>query len=100
MITLPLSVDKWFALPQADYVENVVLLAGVAQGVTKPSGAKFAMFSATGDFWMKDGGTAAVPSSTTTDGTGSELNPYFRKVSGRISLIAEADCKVSISWYG
>ena len=100
---LPASVDEYFALPQSDYVESVVLSAGTAQSVSVPAGAKFVMFSSSADFWMKEGSTVAVRGATTTNGSGGELNPYIRKLNSdvrQVSVVAADTCHISIAFYG
>ncbi len=63
----------------SDRIDSVVLVANTNQSYDLTNaiaaGAKFCILSATGDFYAKAGGTATVPSGSTTDGTASELNP-------------------------
>lgn len=74
-----------------------------AQTVTVPAKAKYALFNANADFAVRwDGGTAVMPASNVTDGTGSELNPTVRSVVAgeTFSLISAAATDiVSIAWY-
>ena len=92
--------DQTFAVKQG-YVNNYVLTANTNTAVTVPTGASYAVFSATVDIWVNIGGTAAVPSTNVTDGTGSDLNPTIRRVEsgGTIGVISEYAAKVSIAFY-
>lgn len=97
-----------FARPSPDYVEAVVLAATTNQAIPIPAAAKdgFVVFSATGNFFAKSGtssGTAvaAVPGSTTTDGTASELNPSIWSTQDitHIGIIASAITTITLSFY-
>lgn len=69
---------------------------------TVPSGARFVLFAATGDFYVRwDGSAAAIPSADVTNGSGSEVNPIVRSVKGSetFSIIAAADVIVTMAWY-
>lgn len=73
-----------------------------ATTVTVPTGAKFALFSSTGDFFARWSGTAAVPAGDVSDGTGSECNPIVRSVEAgdTFSIVAaSADTLISIAFY-
>jgi hypothetical protein len=89
-----------YALRPADYVLARVLGAGAAESMTVPDGASFALFSATGDFYANYTATATVPGDV-TNGQSSELNPAMRFVKGvaSISLIAEADTTITVSFW-
>lgn len=99
-VTLPNAARDFFALPPSDYVDARSLSAGVAESFAVPSGAKFAMFASTGDFYAAYDGTAAEATDI-SDGSASELNPTMRYISGKtnISVIAPSDCKITISFY-
>lgn len=90
-----------FAVAQSDTINNRVLASGVEESDGVPPGAKLVMFSATGNFYCKINGTAAIPGADIIDGTGSELNPAARTVvaSDTISLVAPANCVVTLSYY-
>jgi len=90
------------AYQPSDTVYALVLLAGVAQEVTVPDNGAIALFNGTGDFWVQYNNDAEVPVASITDGSASELNPTLRSLSGTttISVIAEANCKVSIAFFG
>ncbi len=67
----------------SDYVEDVVLAADTLLRVPLPAGARFVLFSLDNDFRAKLGTVAAslaLPTATSTDGSGSELNPAARRV--------------------
>jgi hypothetical protein len=59
------------------------------------------VINADSDFWVNWGTTATIPAGDTTDGTGSELNPTARTLSGvtSFSIISASAAKVSIAWY-
>ena len=86
----------------SDYVCALALSAGVAQSMSVPNDAQMVIFSGTGDFWVRYNEDAEVPSASVMDGTASELNPTKRSLSGTtsISVIAEANCKVSLAFFG
>lgn len=86
--------------PAPSYINGVLLAANVAESITVPTGAKFAMFNATADFYARYTGTAAVISDT-TDGTGSELNPTVRTlaVGDTISVISGETCYLTVAFY-
>ncbi len=88
-------------IPYATYVDARVLAAGVAETHTVPAGANKVIFSATADFYVKVGGTAAVPSADVTDGSGSMLNPQVRSIWGAttIGIIAPTTCIVTMEFY-
>jgi hypothetical protein len=94
--------DQTYAIPPG-YINTYELAASTAKAVTIPTGARFAIFGATADIWVVIGAgkTAAVPSGDTTDGSGSELNPSIRNVTGQtaMSIISESAAKVSITFY-
>lgn len=56
-------------------IDNIVLGADTAESYTVPADCNYVVISGTGGFWMRVGATAAVPSSDTTDGTGSFYVP-------------------------
>jgi len=72
------------------YVDARVLAAATAETVTVPTGCNLMLFSATGAFYVRSGGTAAVPAADVTDGTGSALSPAVRRVTpaATFSIIA------------
>ncbi|WP_202814292.1 hypothetical protein, partial [Aureimonas sp. AU4] len=96
----------------SDYVEDVVLAADALQRVAIPSGARFALFSFDADVRVKIGSASAtltLPAGSTTDGSGSELNPAARRVPAMLQgsgvlthvlLRSAAACCGSISFYG
>lgn len=89
-------------LNQPKWVDNIVLVANVAKTYTVPTGAKSLLFSATTNFYVSYGGTAAVPSVDVTNGTGVELNPVLRSLDSSttaISIISPVACIVAIIAY-
>ncbi len=104
---------KQFAPLFSDYIEDVVLAADTLLRVAIPAGATFCVFSFEADFRAKlglVGTTLTLPSSSTSDGSGSELSPAARAIPAKlgdgtttpthICLRAAAACKGSISFYG
>ena len=83
------------------YVNNYLLVANEHKSTTVPTGAKFSIFCANADIWIRVGGTAEVPSKDITDGTGSELNPSIRYLdtATTIGIISESAAKVMIMFY-
>lgn len=93
------------------FITNHILTTSGAQTITIPTGdndgkARLGFISADGDFWLRYGGTAAVPSASVTDGTGSERNPASIAIgSGLTSISAIATLanatvrKISVRWY-
>lgn len=90
-----------FAPQESDFINNMVLAAGVAQTATVPTEAAYVVFSFSVDIWVKVNGTAVVPTVTTTAGTSAELNPGIRRVAAgdTISIISEVACKGSLAYY-
>ncbi|NNM71279.1 hypothetical protein [Enterovirga aerilata] len=106
------STRSSFAPPFADYVEDVVLPADTLVRVPIPAGARFALFSFDGSFRAKPGVAAttfALPTATTGDGSGSELEPAARRIPPfladgttaptHLCLRAPAACKGSLAFY-
>lgn len=90
-----------FALPAPDYVDVRVLAAGIEETHSVPAGANIVIFSATDDFWVNYDATAVDPSGDVTDGTGSELNPVVREITGvsTIHVVAPRTTKLSMTFY-
>lgn len=112
-LTVPSSDARLALAPVfSDYVEDVVLAANTPVSIPIPAGAGYVIFSFDGDFRAKvglTGTTIAEPSATTTDGSGSDLNPSARQipklmpdnvtVPTHIKLFATAARKGSLSLY-
>ena len=84
------------------YIDVRVLGVATNEDHTVPSGAKWVVFSANcAAFYVKRGGTAAVPAGDVTDGSGSELNPsgYFVDGVSTLGLISPAACIVTMAFY-
>lgn len=101
LVRLPGSHTDFMRVPS--YVENVKLAANTSQQITVPTGANFAVFSANVNFYAAYGSnpTAVVPSGSTSDGTGNELNPTRRYVQGqaKIALISASDGIATIAFW-
>ena len=89
----------WCRVP-SDFVNARSLAAGVAETTTVPANAGKVFFSASGNFYALNNGSAAVPGDV-TDGTASELNPACWSVAPGdvISLIAPVACVVTLAYY-
>lgn len=111
-VSVPLEVasDKKnpiSAIKQSNHIDVRVLAATTAESYTVPTGAVYIVFScvtstgAAASFWADFNGTAAIPSTDITDGSGCEVNPAVRYVKGvtTISLIAPAACIVTMAVY-
>lgn len=90
------------AVHPSDSVMAVLLTGGGAKRVDVPAGARLVLFSATGPFWAKFGGTAVVPTADILDGSAPELNPVGRSVAevASIGLAASQACTVNLVFYG
>ena len=99
-IALGADGSSTLSVPASNYINGVLLAANVAESITIPTGAKFAMFNATADFYARYTGTAAVISDT-TNGTGSELNPTVRTLTAddTISVISGETCYLTVCFY-
>jgi hypothetical protein len=110
----PLSTTRTaLAPPFPDYVEDVVLAADTLARIAIPTGAGYVVFAFDGDFRAKLGviGTGlTLPAASSTDGSGSELNPAARRIPTKlgdgtttpthICLRAPAAQKGSLSFFG
>ena len=85
----------------SDTINAVVLAANTAASSIVPAGANLVVFGATGVFYAKIGGTAAIPSVAITNGSGSDLNPggYVVSPGDVISFIAPAATVITLSYY-
>lgn len=90
-----------FSIPFSDYIDVRVLLPNTAETVSIPAGAKTVVFSSAEDFYVRISGTAAVPTTDITNGTGSELNPVARTVDGltSFSMVAPYNAIVTMLFY-
>lgn len=90
-------------IPQVStWVNSYALTANTAKSISVPSGATLCIISSDVDIWVASEGTAVVPVSDTTDGTGVVLNPGARSIPAGVttlSVISEYAAKVSIEWY-
>ena len=85
------------------YTNVYNLTAGENKVVTIPTDAKFAIFCADYDIWVKINSEASIPVAGVdiTDGSGSELNPCTRYLDGvtTMGIISERNARVSIMFY-
>jgi len=91
------------AISHSKYVDNIVLAAGVAETVTRPTNAVIAVFACTADFYVDwHGSTAIDPTVDKTNGLGVELNPASREIGdlSTFSVISASNADMSIAWYG
>lgn len=109
----PLNSGRLAAAPVfADYIESLRLSPNTQLNVAIPAGARFVLFSFTGDVRVRVGTAATILSDeeTTTDGTGGELNPSARRIPDRladgatvpthVNLRATSAVDGSLSFYG
>ena len=89
-----------YGTPKMASTQSVSLLID-GQSVTVPAGARIAVFNSTGNFYANWLAAAAVPTANITDGSGPELNPVARDISGlaSFSLIAPANCVVTVAYF-
>lgn len=94
-----------FAPVFADTVEDVVLAADVLLRVAIPAGARFVAFSFDGDIRVRSGSgetSFSLPATSTSDGTGSALNPSLRRLpqgATHLCLRAPGACKGSLEFW-
>jgi len=84
-----------------NYVNHYTLTAATARNITIPTDCEFAILSAPVDFLTNTNGTAVVPASDVTDGTGSFLNiGYCRVVPGDVvSVISASTSYITLACY-
>ncbi|MDB4312172.1 hypothetical protein N9937_01955 [bacterium] len=94
------KIDTTEALFPSDTIYSGALSASTEQQVTVPTGADFALFNATGDYYVNYDTTAAVPTGTISE-AGGEINPVHRYVgeTTTIHIISASDILVSITFY-
>jgi hypothetical protein len=82
------------------YIDDIVLAAGVAQTITAPTGARYVSFGASGDYYVNQSGTATIPGTTITGGTGSLKKPPLMSLdAATFSLISVGGDIISLAWY-
>ena len=88
-------------LVPSDSIWSGLLLSGIEQTVTVPTGATVAIFGYTGDTWVNYDTTAAVPTGTISQ-AGGELNPDERYVGETtvLHIIADSIVKFDVKFYG
>lgn len=103
---IAVSLENAFALTVTPTTYTVVrtLAADVSESVTVPTGAKYAIFGASGTFAARYNATVsgAAPSFADDNATATiEINPTtrFLKDVAEITLITKGDVYVSITFY-
>lgn len=93
-----LSVDTFLLTASTAKTIVVPTFTNSAGGQTP---AKKCILNFDSDVWVNWGTTATIPAGDTIDGTGSELNPTARTLSGvtSFSIISSAAAKGSVAWY-
>jgi len=88
-----------FFRPLASHVDAMVVTT--TEDYTVPAECNKIILSADGDFYAKKGGTAAIPGTEVSDGSGSELNPVCLQVSPGdvIGFIASVSTVITISCF-
>ena len=88
------------SLPSPDVVNSVSLGVATAKSVTIPSGALYARFKATTDFYANFATTATVPGDV-TNGSASTLNPDLIALENTdtLSVISPAASVVTVAFY-
>ena len=101
-IILDASHHEVVGLHRSWCIDIRVLATDTAESHTVPTGARYVLFSATADFWVKFDGAAIVPAADVTDGSGPVLNPSLRALDGAtaIGLKAATNCTVCMEFYG
>jgi hypothetical protein len=92
-------------LVASDYINAVVLAAGVAKRISVPAGANYVKFSSTAfPYYVRWSTTidATVPVADVTDGSAPELNPDQANIRSltSFSIISPSACTVTASFYG
>lgn len=90
-----------FAPQWPGYIENIVISANASATQAVPAGTSLVIFSANCNFWVARGASAAVPASTTTDGSGLLLNPgqlSYDSTVTQFTVTSDAACKIS-EWF-
>lgn len=77
------SATERFVPAASDTIEDVILAANVQARIAVPAGANFVSFSFSDSIRAKFGTSAvsvSIPSSTTSNGSGSAFNPDVRRI--------------------
>jgi len=81
---------------------NAIVLDGTNPTTNAvPSGARFVLFAANGNYFARPDGVVTVPGASITDGTAGEINPTVWDVTvvTNIHIIASAATTVTLSFY-
>lgn len=95
---------QWsLVLARPRYVCTLLLPAGTAKSVNVPSWANVVLFGSTvgTDYYVGYGVAASVPTSDILDGSGHELNPLVRFVTGvsYLSVVSPGGGVVTLSFF-
>lgn len=94
------------ALPISDYINAHVYAAATNEDETVPAGAHFAILTGTVAFYVKRGGTAAVPAGDVSNGSGSQLCVVGTQLSIAVTpgdvlgIIAVSAGVVTVAYFG
>ena len=80
-------------LTNTGYVDAIKLVASTPQYYTIPTGANFLRFSGTSNFYVRMGGYATPPATTTATGLAPILNPKILSTGGKttVSIVSTVD---------
>ncbi len=94
------KIKETEGIKPSDTIYSGVLVGGVAQTITAPSGAEYVVFSSDNNIWVNYDATATLITGSITSG-GGEMNPKIRYIGDitTISLISEKSTRVSLSFY-
>jgi len=102
-IEVPLAGGEVFLRqPNTEQVMARVLVAGTAESVTVPTGARYVMFGANTDYCVSYTGTAAYPTADVTDGTACDYAPTTRfldSTTTSISVVSNGGGTVWLTFY-
>lgn len=96
------SVDA-SSIQLCDYINVYILSPGVSVDITIPAGARHMLFSSCAQVWLSVGaGSAEIPTTDITDGSGPFLNPYMVTVShGEVySIVSGTGGELMVAFYG
>ena len=99
---------KTDAILPAEYINNLILTPETAESMAIPDGARFMIVSSNEDVWLRFSGTAEIPTSDVTDGTGNMLISagsygrrtfYVEQSTGGVSVISAVAAQVSFEFF-
>lgn len=94
------DINDTDALYPSDTIYSGLLVAGIEQTVTRPTGAEFVIFTATNDYYVNYDTTVAVPSGNISL-AGGELNPILRYIGETdvIHIISPYSAYITLGFY-